>query len=206
MRASPNGRDASPLKLTSFNSAVAAIPLLLEYVKTSSPPALAQAAREFEIPQAERVLRSYWEGQSDLSMNDFFARAALQPYACKSARRSGLPVVRASLLRPDVCTRRAMVSRSNWFVRCACGDDRFPARVVPAATSPSESNIASFTAAEFPHMRLLACESCKGYLLVVDLERDPAAIPEVDELAGLPLDLWAVENGYHKLQPNLAGV
>jgi len=55
-------------------------------------------------------------------------------------------------------------------------------------------------------MRLLACESCKGYLLIVDLDRDVAAIPEVDELAALPLDLWAVQNGYHKLQPNLAGV
>ena len=91
----------------------------------------------------------------------------------------------SSRLRQDVCTRRAMVSPSNWSVRCACVDDRFPARVVPAATSPSESNLASFTAPEFPHMRLLACETCKAYLLVVDLERDPAAIPEVDELAGL---------------------
>ncbi len=91
----------------------------------------------------------------------------------------------SSRLRQDVSTRRAMVSRSNWFVRCACVEDRFPAPVVPAAASPSESNIASFTAPEFPHMRLLACETCKAYLLVVDLERDPAAIPEVDELAGL---------------------
>ena len=68
------------------------------------------------------------------------------------------------------------------------------------------SAIASFSAAEFPHMRLLACESCKGYLLIVDLDRDVGAIPEVDELAALPLDLWAIQNGYHKLQPNLAGV
>ena len=55
-------------------------------------------------------------------------------------------------------------------------------------------------------MRLLACETCKSYLLIVDLDRDPAAIPEVDELAGIALDLWAVQRGYHKLQPNLAGV
>jgi FdhE protein len=53
---------------------------------------------------------------------------------------------------------------------------------------------------------VLACETCKAYLLVVDLSRDPAAIPEVDELAGLSLDIWAAENGYRKLQPNLAGV
>jgi formate dehydrogenase maturation protein FdhE len=40
----------------------------------------------------------------------------------------------------------------------------------------------------------------------VDAKRDPAAIPEVDELAALPLDLWAAEQGYRKLQSNLAGV
>ena len=44
------------------------------------------------------------------------------------------------------------------------------------------------------------------YLQLVDLGRDPEAIPEVDELAGLPLDLWAQERGYRKLCPNLAGV
>ena len=41
---------------------------------------------------------------------------------------------------------------------------------------------------------------------MVDMARDPLAVPEVDELAGLPLDIWATEQGYHKLQPNLAGI
>jgi len=50
------------------------------------------------------------------------------------------------------------------------------------------------------------CDSCMAYLLIVDLSRDAMAIPEVDELTGLPLDLWAIGRGYHKLQPNLAGV
>jgi formate dehydrogenase maturation protein FdhE len=43
-------------------------------------------------------------------------------------------------------------------------------------------------------------------LQLVDLSRDPAAIPDVDELAGLPLDLWAQERGYRKIHPNLAGL
>jgi FdhE protein len=55
-------------------------------------------------------------------------------------------------------------------------------------------------------MRVLACENCKGYLLIVDLHRDPAAVPEVDELSALPLDIWAIRNGYHKMQPNIVGV
>jgi formate dehydrogenase maturation protein FdhE len=32
------------------------------------------------------------------------------------------------------------------------------------------------------------------------------AVPEVDELASVPLDLWAAENHYTKLKTNLFGL
>jgi formate dehydrogenase maturation protein FdhE len=35
---------------------------------------------------------------------------------------------------------------------------------------------------------------------------DARAIPEVDELTTLALDVWAVEQGYQRLEPGLAGV
>lgn len=192
-------------RLSSFKEVVVVIPSLLDYVKGSAPPALAQVAREFDLSQADPLLRSTWEGRSDLSMNEFFTRAALQPYAASLPEGLDCPWCaqppQAGCLRPQgdglafelVC---ALCLRRRTFPRTKC----------PGCNESSESMVVSFTAAGFPHMRLLACESCKGYLLVVDLDRDPAAIPEVDELAGLPLDLWAVDHGYHKLQPNLAGV
>ena len=111
-----------------------------------------------------------------------------------------------NLHRQGAFDLKVTVSPLSWSALCACDEGRFPATQCPGCNESSESRVASFKAVEFPHIRLLACESCKGYLLVVDLSRDPAAIPEVDELAGLPLDLWAVDHGYHKLQPNLAGV
>ena len=57
----------------------------------------------------------------------------------------------------------------------------------------------------FPHLRIDACASCEQYLLDVDLSRDPRAVPEVDELAALPLDLYAAEHGLSKITPNLMG-
>jgi FdhE protein len=57
----------------------------------------------------------------------------------------------------------------------------------------------------FPHIRIQACESCRRYLLNIDLAADPGAVPEVDELAALPLDLYARERGYSKIIPNLMG-
>ena len=59
--------------------------------------------------------------------------------------------------------------------------------------------------AVFPHMRIEACDTCGRYLLNIDLAADPAAVPIVDELAGLPLDLYARECGFSKIIPNLMG-
>jgi len=57
----------------------------------------------------------------------------------------------------------------------------------------------------FPHIRIQACESCRHYVLNIDLASDPAAVPEVDELSALPLDLYARERGFSKIIPNLMG-
>ena len=90
----------------------------------------------------------------------------------------------------------ALCCRRRSFMRGKC----------PACDETEASRLVTFTAPEFEHLRLKACDSCKGYLLAVDLEKELEAIPEVDELVGLPLDLWAVGKGYQKLQPNIAGI
>ena len=57
----------------------------------------------------------------------------------------------------------------------------------------------------FPHVRVEGCHSCKRYLVDIDVGRDARAVPEVDELAALPLDLHAAELGLSKITPNLMG-
>jgi formate dehydrogenase maturation protein FdhE len=61
------------------------------------------------------------------------------------------------------------------------------------------------TGPRFPHMRIDACTTCSRYLVSIDLGRDPRAVPLVDELAAIPLDLHAVECGFTKVVPNLMG-
>lgn len=58
----------------------------------------------------------------------------------------------------------------------------------------------------FPHMRVDACESCRRYLMTLDFRKDSEAVPVVDELAGLPLDLYVQERGFTKIVPNLMGI
>ncbi len=58
----------------------------------------------------------------------------------------------------------------------------------------------------FPHLSIHACRSCGRYLLNVDLGRDPRAVPVVDEIAAIPLGLYAAEHGFVKIVPNLMGL
>jgi formate dehydrogenase maturation protein FdhE len=90
----------------------------------------------------------------------------------------------------------ALCFRHRSFTRAKC----------PGCGETEEAKLVTYASPDFDHLKLKACDSCMGYLLAVDREKDIDAIPEVDELAGLPLDLWAVEKDYHKLQPNIAGV
>ena len=69
----------------------------------------------------------------------------------------------------------------------------------------SAIDVAPEPASTFPHLRVEACEACQRYVIDVDLSRDPQAIPEVDELAALPLDLYATEHGLTKITPNIMG-
>ena len=59
--------------------------------------------------------------------------------------------------------------------------------------------------AVFPHVRVEACETCKRYLLNIDLAADASAVPLVDEMTAIPLDLFARERGFSKITPNLMG-
>jgi Protein involved in formate dehydrogenase formation len=57
----------------------------------------------------------------------------------------------------------------------------------------------------FPQLRIAGCATCHRYMIEIDTERDGHAVPEVDELAALPLDLYAADQGLRKVTPNLMG-
>jgi FdhE protein len=58
----------------------------------------------------------------------------------------------------------------------------------------------------FPHVQTQTCDACQRYLHVIDASKDVEACPDVDEIAALPLDVWAADNGYEKITPNLIGI
>jgi len=78
--------------------------------------------------------------------------------------------------------------------------------VCPACGSEDSAALPIFADTDqFPNVRADACEVCRQYLLTIDLPKDQNAVPVVDELAVLPLDLFVRERGFTKITPNLMG-
>ncbi len=69
-----------------------------------------------------------------------------------------------------------------------------------------EEKVSYHTADSMPHVHIEMCEACSCYLHVIDLQKDPEARPDVDEIAALALDVWALDQGYDKIHPNLIGI
>lgn len=63
-----------------------------------------------------------------------------------------------------------------------------------------------YIAGGLDYVRVEACESCHAYLKSVDLTKDGFAVPVVDEIATVALNLWADEHGYVKIETNLLGM
>jgi len=76
----------------------------------------------------------------------------------------------------------------------------------PACGEEREPQMAFYSAPEIAHVRVDVCDTCHTYLKSVDLTKTGLAVPIVDELATIPLDLWAREHGYKKLQTNVLGI
>ena len=149
----------------------------------------------------------------DHPLYQFFARVLEQPRFEQRALQSQVnttavqptcpfcfekPVV--AILRPEgEGGRRTLVCGrclTEWeFRRVLC----------PNCGEEDREKLPVYTSEAFPHIRVEACDSCRHYIKAVDLTRDGMAVPEVDEIAALPLDLWAIEQGYEKIAANLFG-
>jgi len=78
--------------------------------------------------------------------------------------------------------------------------------VCPDCGEEDVKKLAVYTAEQFKHVRVEACDTCRSYMKTVDLTKDGHAVPEVDELATIPLNLWAADRGYSKARTNLLGI
>jgi FdhE protein len=194
----------------------------LKVVEKSGSSTLAHSARELAAQGPEnwkKILVTYSNSGANGERADdsamFFGRAFLQPYAeflagesAPSADTFRRPVCPVCDGKPQVGVLRPEGDGAKRSLICSmCSSEWDYRRIVcPACEEEDEKKLAVYVANDFGHVRVEACETCKIYIKTVDMTKNGLAVPVVDELATLPLNLWAQENGYAKLQPNLLGI
>jgi FdhE protein len=196
-------------------------PGFLKVVREAAPAALSALAEQMAAekePRWEKLLRDFWESSEpgDLPCTDsFFARAFLQTYAEFVAERLAAPPRVGNSATCPICEsepvvgvlREEQLGAKRTFICSLCAHEwEFPRLVCPGCGEDRNDALAVYTSEHFEHIRVEACDTCKTYFKAVNLTKYGLAIPVVDELASLPLTLWAQEHGYTKLQPNLMAV
>ena len=197
---------------------------LLGMVEARAPKSLAQAARQLaELPSDSWVamLTAYWEvgGRNDQQVGafaEFFPRVLLQPHAEMAAgeARGNVSSTAGAPKRCPICGARPLAGvlrpegdGGKRFLLCSfCSNEwEFRRILCPVCGEENEKKLPVFVAEELPHLRMECCETCRFYTRTIDLTKDGNAVPIVDDLAAVPMTLWAEEQGYSRLQPNLLG-
>jgi FdhE protein len=178
---------------------------LLALIRRTAPDPMAQAAQPGIT----------WDGllQSADPMHAFFARVILQANAAgrapQSPAASGVqPCCPFCGEKPVAAVLRPEGDGGKRFLLCSLCFTEWEYRrlLCPNCGEEDKDKLPVYTAEEFPHIRVESCDTCRVYLKSIDLTRNGNAVPEVDELASVVLDIWAAEHGYTKLQANLFGM
>ncbi|MGP0071138.1 MAG: formate dehydrogenase accessory protein FdhE [Bryobacteraceae bacterium] len=161
------------------------------------------------------LLLAAWEGREVLDPPArFYARVLLQPFAEYLASRGNVSATGAGPTCP-FCNARPVAGvlrgegdgGKRWLLCSLCSTEWQYRRVLcPGCGEENKDKLPIYTAAEFPAARVDACDTCHTYLKSIDLTKDGHAIPMVDEIATVALNIWAEEHDYVKLETNLLGM
>ncbi len=195
------------------------VSILLRYAAEEGPEGLAEQARlrQQDLPETARTrLLVYWSGDRS-SAEDYLSRAILRPY---------VEVLRNVHVAPDRVHRRGQcpfcgglpgigcrrdggeMEGARRMLACAlCGGEwQFDRILCPSCLEADPYKLPNFQSETAKAVRLEACETCHRYVKSIDLSNDARPVPEVDDLSSLAMDLWAVEQGYTRIEPGLAGL
>jgi formate dehydrogenase maturation protein FdhE len=208
------------------------LPDLLSLLQRVGPLPVADTARQLSLqgPAAWiAFLNDYWgtagiappsptpehpQRPASEALTEFILRVLLQPYAeFLAARRPAPPLGGAHGLCP-LCNSAALLGvlrqegdggKRNLVCSFCLYEWNFRRILCPTCGEEAESKLPVYVAEQFPHIRMEACDTCHFYLRTIDLTKDGRAIPLIDDLAAVPLTLWATEHCYSRPQHNLLG-
>ncbi len=196
------------------------MPHIVEATLAHGPQPLAAAVSERFAKGGLIDIAARWLAGDEISPLDLYlARAATQPVL---EALGGAPSIWPERPQDERCcpvcaglpqlayfdvSGEALVTGPRRLLCARCSNTWTAPRLTCISCGEQTSTrLAVFREKEnFPHVRVDGCETCKRYLLTIDLLKDIRAVPVVDELAALPLDLYAQERGLTKIMPNVLG-
>ena len=190
----------------------------LTVVEMHGPPQLAEKSRALRARGKDfwaELLSGAWIALSPSDAEGFLAQAFLQPYAQLLGLDASPRQAHHTYAVCPFCNRKPVVGVLRQMGDGAarslvCGfclkEWEFRRIVCPGCGEENSQKLPVFTAKDFDYIRLDCCDSCKTYIKTVNLTQNGHAEPIVDEIASAPLDLWARDRGYAKLQKNLLGM
>lgn len=195
---------------------LASFPAFLALVEKQAPGRLAQIARDLGRAPSDswsELLNNFWSAPEQLSElgpepSEFLTVAFLQPYAEFVRGRVPLQLQNYTYALCPFCSRKPVMgvlrplgegARRNLLCGFCLCEWEFRRIVCAGCDEKDHAKLPVYTAEEFPYIRVECCDTCHTYIKSIDLSKNGLADPLVDELASVPLDLWAQEHGYAKL-------
>lgn len=197
-----------------------ALPRVMDATMTAGTELLREAVLlRFHDGNLDGIVRAWLAGDALSETDAYLARAAAAPVL------EAVPEIAVSL-RGDVTDERrcpacgglpqlavfgetgeSLLTAQRRLVCSRCASEWTYARMTCVSCRETEGGKMPILADEsrLPHLRVDCCDTCRSYLVTVDLRKEPGAVPLVDEIAALPLDLLAAERGYTKIARNVMG-
>ncbi len=162
---------------------------------------------------AKTRLQVFWSENH----HDYISRALLQPYAAMLREKNITPDRVHSPGHCPFCGGAAWISSRKSapdaesgfrYLGCSlCGLEwNFNRIACPACDEGDPHKLPNFTSDAHPAVRIESCETCRRYVKSIDLTLDARPVPPIDDLLSLSMDLWAVEEGFVRIEPGMAGM
>jgi len=190
----------------------------LNLVERSGPSPLVDLATRLQTEGEatwSELLQDAWRISTPTAAEEFLAQAFLQPYAehlralsapeSATNKHASCPFCHR---KPTLGVLRPLGEGAARSLVCSfcLAEWNFRRLVCPGCGEENDRMLSVYTAGELEYIRVECCDSCRTYIKSIDLTKDGRAEPVVDELASIPLDLWAQDRGYAKLRQNILGM
>jgi FdhE protein len=161
------------------------------------------------------LLLRFFKGEALNDVERMLAISFLQPILNRISAEVSFGQEEWLRNRCPVCGSRPSVSflmdTEEWegarFLRCSlCLTDWLYIRTQCAFCGNNEDDkLSYFVSPEISYIEVQVCNECGHYLKLVDLRKDGLAVPDLEDVATVSLDIWAREQGYRKIERNLLG-